>query len=104
MTERNLLVMRLGSLGDIVHAFPAVCGLRNSFRTFPIVWLTHPKWEFLVKTSGLAGEGWAIDTRDWGNVRGNLKRIRAPRFEGAITSQGVWAFAGISLLSRVARP
>jgi len=80
MTERRLLVMRLGSLGDIVHAIPAVSGLRNSFRTFPIVWLTHPKWEFLVKTSGLAAEVWTVDTRNWGNVRSILKRIRAHRF------------------------
>jgi len=103
MTERHLLVMRLGSLGDIVHAFPAVCGLRNSFRTFPIVWLTHPKWEFLVKTSGLAGEVWTIDTRNWGNVRSILKRIRAHRFEAAIDYQGLWQSAAIPFLAGVPR-
>src|SRR6267378_4522681 len=31
MTEPRFLVVRLGSLGDIVHTFPAVAGLRESF-------------------------------------------------------------------------
>jgi len=31
MAEPRFLVVRLGSLGDIVHAFPAVSGLRKSF-------------------------------------------------------------------------
>ena len=62
MTEPRFLVVRLGSLGDIVHAFPAVSGLRISFPNAEIIWLTHPKWEFLVKTSGLATEVWTVDT------------------------------------------
>jgi heptosyltransferase-1 len=103
MTERRLLVVRLGSLGDIVHAFPAVSGLRNSFRDFPVVWLTHPKWEFLVKTSGLAAEVWTVDTRNWGNVRSILKRIRAHRFEAAIDYQGLWKSAAIPFLAGVPR-
>ena len=43
MTEPGFLVVRLGSLGDIVHAFPAVSGLRTSFPNAEIIWLTHPK-------------------------------------------------------------
>ena len=49
MAEAKFLVVRLGSLGDIVHAFPAVGGLRQSFPNAEIVWLTHPKWEALVR-------------------------------------------------------
>src|ERR1700747_2034274 len=51
MTEPRFLVVRLGSLGDIVHAFPAVSGLRTSFPNAEVIWLTHPKWEFLIKTA-----------------------------------------------------
>ena len=87
MTEPRFLVLRLGSLGDIVHTFPAVSGLRNSFPNAEIIWLTHPKWEFIVKSSALASEVWTIDTRDWSNLRGMLNRIRQHRFETAIDYQ-----------------
>jgi len=65
MAEPRFLVVRLGSLGDIVHAFPAVGGLREAFPASEIVWLTHPKWETLVRASCLANEVWTVDTRDW---------------------------------------
>src|SRR5439155_1319961 len=54
MPEPRFLVVRLGSLGDIVHTFPAVAGLRESFPKAEIVWLTHPRWKALVESSELA--------------------------------------------------
>ena len=53
MTEPRFLLVRLGSLGDIVHTFPAVAALRDSFPSSEIVWLTHPRWKGLVESSGL---------------------------------------------------
>jgi heptosyltransferase-1 len=103
MTETRFLVVRLGSLGDIVHAFPAVSGLRNSFPNAEIIWLTHPKWEFLVKTSGLVTEVWTVETRNWSNLREVLRRIRKYRFETAIDYQGLWKSAAIPFLARVPR-
>ena len=103
MTEPGFLVVRLGSLGDIVHAFPAVSGLRTSFPNAEIIWLTHPKWEFLVKTSGLAAEVWTVDTRSWSSVRDILGRIRKHRFEAAIDYQGLWKSAAIPFLARIPR-
>ena len=52
MADERFLVVRLGSLGDIVHTFPAVAGLRESFPNSTIVWLTHPRWTELVASSG----------------------------------------------------
>ena len=48
MADQRFIVVRLGSLGDIVHTFPAVAGLRESFPAAEIVWLTHPRWLELV--------------------------------------------------------
>jgi heptosyltransferase-1 len=101
MTEPRFLVMRLGSLGDIVHAFPAVSGLRTSFPNAEIIWLTHPKWEFLVKTSQLATQVWTVDTRKWPEVRGILARLRKHRFDTAIDYQGLWKSAAIPFLARI---
>ena len=103
MADPRILVVRLGSLGDIVHAFPAVSGLRSSFPNSEVVWVTHPKWEFLVKTSGLATEVWTVDTRNWSNLRSALSRIRIHRFDTAIDYQGLWKSAAIPFLARVPR-
>jgi heptosyltransferase I len=103
MSEPSFLVVRLGSLGDIVHAFPAVGGLRQSFPRSEIIWLTHPKWEFLVKSGGLTTEVWTVDTRDWSNVRSILRRIRKQRFEVSIDYQGLWKSAAIPFLAGVPR-
>jgi lipopolysaccharide heptosyltransferase I len=103
MGEPRLLVVRLGSLGDIVQAFPAVSGLRNSFANAEIIWLTHSKWEFLVKTAALATEVWTVETRDGSNLRAVLRRIRKRRFETAIDYQGLWKSAAIPFLARVPR-
>jgi heptosyltransferase I len=103
MTEPRFLVVRLGSLGDIVHAFPAVSGLRTSFPNAEVIWLTHPKWEFLIKTAGLATQIWSVDTRNWSNVRSILTRIRKHRFEAAIDYQGLWKSAAIPFLAQIPR-
>lgn len=103
MAKPRFLVVRLGSLGDIVHAFPAVAGLRSSFPHADIVWLTHPKWEVLVRASDLANEVWTVETRDWASLRGILARIRKHHFEAAIDFQGLWKSASIPFLARVPR-
>jgi heptosyltransferase-1 len=101
MPERRFLVVRLGSLGDIVHAFPAVSALRETFPNAEISWLTHPKWELLVRSSDLATDIWTVDTRNWRNLRGILKRLRQHRFDTAIDYQGLWKSAAIPFLARV---
>jgi lipopolysaccharide heptosyltransferase I len=101
MADPKLLVLRLGSLGDIVHTFPAVSGLRQSFPNAEIVWLTHPKWETLVRASGLASELWTLDTRDWSSLRAMLSRVRKHGFTAAIDYQGLWKSASIPFLSGI---
>jgi lipopolysaccharide heptosyltransferase I len=103
MAEPRFLAVRLGSLGDIVHAFPAAGGLRKSFTNAEIVWLTHPKWEALVRAGNLANEVWTVDTRDWASLRGTLARIREYQFAAAIDYQGLWKSAAIPFLARVPR-
>jgi len=103
MGEPKFLVVRLGSLGDIVHAFPAVSGLRRSFAHSEIVWLTHPKWEQLVRSAALTNDVWTVDTRKWSQLRSILARIRRHPFEAAIDYQGLWKSAAMPFLAGVPR-
>lgn len=103
MAEPKFLVVRLGSLGDIVHTFPAVSALRHSFTSAKIIWLTHPRWEELVQAARLADEIWEIETRSMPSVRKNLRWIREGKFSTAIDYQGLWKSAAIPFLARVPR-
>src|SRR5438046_7784565 len=93
MAEPCFLVVRLGSLGDIVHTFPAVAALRESFPRAEIVWLTHPRWRELVESSALVSEIWETETRSLASVRDILAGIRKKKFTAAIDYQGLWKSA-----------
>src|SRR5260370_1370716 len=103
MPEPCFLVVRLGSLGDIVHTFPAVAGLRESFPDSEIVWLTHPRWKELVESSELATEIWETETRSYHSLREVIGRIRKGHFTTAIDYQGLWKSAALPFFGVVSR-
>jgi heptosyltransferase I len=103
MANPRFVVVRLGSLGDIVHTFPAVAGLRESFPSAEIIWLTHPRWVELVSCSGLATEIWPVDSRDLASVRRVVGRLRAQKCEAAIDYQGLWKSALLPFLGGAAK-
>ena len=103
MAEPEFLIVRLGSLGDIVHTFPAVAALRESFPSATINWMTHPRWRDLVAAAGLASEIWDVETRSFASVRGALGKIRRGHFSTAIDYQGLWKSAALPFLARVPR-
>jgi heptosyltransferase-1 len=93
MADARFVVVRLGSLGDIVHTFPAVAALRESFPASKITWLTHPRWVELVGSSGLASEIWPVDSRDLSSVWSVIRKLRAQKWDAAIDYQGLWKAA-----------
>jgi lipopolysaccharide heptosyltransferase I len=103
MAEPRFAVVRLGSLGDIVHTFPAVAGLRESFPNSEIIWLTHPRWVELVNSSGLASEIWPVDSRDLASVRRVVQKLRAGKWEAALDYQGLWKSAFLPFFGGVGK-
>ena len=103
MAERRFLVVRLGSLGDIVHTFPAVAALRESFPDSEIIWLTHARWKPLVASSGLATKIWTTETRQFSSLLQTIKEIRVADFDVAIDYQGLWKSASLPFLGGVKR-
>src|SRR5439155_24718521 len=93
MSEAQFLIVRLGSLGDIVHTFPAVAALRESFPSAQIAWLTHPRWKLLVESSGLASEIYVVESRAPLSVRTAIARLRQVSWDAAIDYQGLWKSA-----------
>lgn len=103
MPEPRFLVLRLGSLGDIVHTFPGVSALRESYPSAEIVWLTHPRWKLLVESSSLASQVWAIETRSVGSLRKILETLRSSDWDAAIDYQGLWKSAALAFFGGIRR-
>ncbi|HLZ50739.1 MAG TPA: glycosyltransferase family 9 protein [Candidatus Acidoferrum sp.] len=103
MPEPRFLVVRLGSLGDIVHTFPAVSGLRDTFPDAEIVWLTHPRWNLLVESSRLASQVWATETRSIHSLRKIIEALRIARWDAAIDYQGLWKSAALPFFGGIKR-
>ncbi len=103
MPEPRILVVRLSSLGDIVHTLPAVAGLRESFPHAEIVWLTDLQWKPLVESSSIVTEIWAAETRSFSSIREILVRIRDKQFDTAVDYQGLWKSAGLPFFGGVRR-
>jgi heptosyltransferase-1 len=103
MAERRFLVVRLGSLGDIVHTFPAVAALRETFPASEIIWLTHARYKMLVLSNGLASKVWTTETRSMSSLIKTIREIRAISFDTAIDYQGLWKSASLPFLGGVKR-
>jgi heptosyltransferase-1 len=103
MAERRFLVVRLGSLGDIVHTFPAVAALRESFPASEIGWLTSARYKVLVHSSGLASAICTTETRSISSLKKAIREIRAASFDTAIDYQGLWKSASLPFLAGVKR-
>src|SRR5260370_20509038 len=97
------LAVRLGSPGQILHPFPAVASLRESFPNAEIVWLTHPRWKELVESSALATEIWETDRRSYESLREIIGRIRNRHCTIAIDYQGLWKSAALPFFGAVSR-
>ena len=45
----RILVVRLGAMGDIIHALPAVASLKTGFPGSRLTWIVEPKWAPLLE-------------------------------------------------------
>src|SRR5262245_20673673 len=69
-TPKRFLVVKFGSLGDIVHCLPSAAQLRTAFPNAEIDWLIERKNKIVVELSGLDVRLIPIDTYQWRNSPG----------------------------------
>jgi len=104
--NRKILIVRLGSLGDIIHAIPAQQSLCSQLPGVEIHWLTEPPYaELLGNIPGIA-KVWIADTKSWRNKfssflesRGIFRKLRQERYDVVFDFQGLLKSALLSRLS-----
>jgi lipopolysaccharide heptosyltransferase I len=96
----RFLIVRLGSLGDVVHAIPAVAALIDQHADARVDWIVEPRYVDLVKAIERIGTVIPFDTRQgWGSLVRTARRLRGERYEAVVDLQGLIKSA---VLARVA--
>lgn len=117
----RILVVRLGSMGDIVHTLPAVATLRHAFPTAHIGWVVEERWGELLCAAGAARRGptsperplvdavHTVDTFAWRaamfsdetrrEVRSLRTALREVHYQVALDFQGAWKSAILAQLA-----
>jgi lipopolysaccharide heptosyltransferase I len=103
---RKFLIVRLGSLGDVVHAIPVAAALRHSYPVARIDWLVDPQYVELLNLVESVDGRIAVDPRAVWRRRDRpaflqtLRELRRVRYDAVIDLQGLLKSA---VLARAAR-
>lgn len=85
----STLVIRLGAMGDIIHALPAVASLKNSFPASKLVWLAASKWMPLLEGNPFIDELMPFDRSPFDRLRKSWQSLRKLRPTLALDFQGL---------------
>ena len=124
----RILIVRLGAMGDVIHALPAVTALRAALPEAHIGWAIEERWAELLCASEVdsedecTGRGPAMPLVDavhfvntqawrqapfsdetWAEVRGTFRALRELRYDVALDFQGSLKSAAVTALSGAAR-
>ena len=101
MATETILVVRLGAMGDIVHALPAVASLKKSFPERRLIWVVKPRWAPLLVGNPNIDELLPLPGGGLRLLAQGRKRLRGIRPVLAIDFQGLLQSA---LLGRLSGP
>lgn len=99
----NFLIVRLGALGDIVHAVPAAAALRAAYPAARIDWLVEAKHRAMVDLVTVVDRRITLKRRTpagWGDA---VRTMRQVRYDAAIDFQGLLKSAVLARASGAAR-
>jgi lipopolysaccharide heptosyltransferase I len=110
---KRFLVIRLSSIGDIVHALPAVSALAESFPDAEVDWLVETQHAHLLlgnpslakaidlNTLGWRKSLWSPST--WAQVREGWRALRFSEYDAVLDFQGLWKSAVLAWVARSER-
>lgn len=102
-----MLIVRIGAMGDVLHAMPAVAALRQRHPDWFIGWAIDPCWRELLQASATAQRGaamplvdrcYTVPTREWkqqpasletlSSIRAVRRELRGEQFDLCVDMQG----------------
>jgi len=95
----RILVVRLGSMGDVIHALPAVASLKHSFPHSRLSWVIKPRWAPLLEGNPFVDEIIPFN-RTAREILATRRHLRRERFELAVDLQGLIQSALVAASAR----
>ncbi|MGA8075698.1 MAG: glycosyltransferase family 9 protein, partial [Candidatus Acidiferrales bacterium] len=99
MPERRFLIVRLGSLGDIIHTLPAAAALRDSFPDAQIDWVVESKWRAILEGNRDLNRVIPLDRGRASGAVATVKSLRGARYTCAIDFQSLYKSALLAFAS-----
>jgi heptosyltransferase-1 len=99
MAEFRILVLRLSSMGDVIHTLPAVASLKHSFPRSRVTWLIRPRWTALLENNPYVDEVIPLERSVSASVA-EAGRLRARHYDLAVDFQGLMQTALLGVLVR----
>ena len=106
----SILFIKTSSLGDVIHHMPALTEARKARPDARFTWLVEEAFAPLVRLHSAVAEVIPVAWRRWrkslyspatlSEIAGNLRAIRAPRYDEIVDSQGLLRTAIIARLAR----
>src|SRR5271156_2200381 len=99
MPDGRFLIVRLGSLGDIIHTLPAVAALRDSFPHARIDWVVESKWRAVLDGNRALNRVISFDRRRVAGVVETVASLRRGPYTSAIDFPSLYKAAHLAFLS-----
>lgn len=99
----NILIVRLGALGDIVHTIPAAAALRAALPEANIDWLVEARHRSMVDLVSVIDRAVVLERPSLAGWIDVASRIRQPAYDVAIDFQGLMKSAVLARASGAPR-
>lgn len=108
MEYRNILLIKMSSVGDVLHTLPFAAALRELFPQARISWLVHPQFAGFVPDPPLIDEVIYFDKAaftkmTWGErfafIRSFRRELTSKHFDLVIDMQGLFKSAAVAFLT-----
>src|SRR4029077_8681556 len=98
ISKRRILIVRMGSMGDIIHALPVLVTLKENFPEWEIDWLIEKRWRELLDGNPYLSRVVEVDTLEWRKhpfsqsvwnaARETVATLRESRYDCVLDLQG----------------
>jgi heptosyltransferase-1 len=102
MDAYRILVVRLGAMGDVIHALPAVASLKHSFPHSHVTWVIRPRWMPLIEGNPFVDAVVPLE-RTANGIASAWRLLRQHSFDLAVDLQGLVQSALVTAAARANR-
>ena len=103
MNGPRILVIRLGAMGDVIQALPAIASLKHSIPHSKITWIIEPKWSVLLEGNPYIDSIILFDRKTFSGLRAAWKCLREVHYDFTVDFQGLVKSALVASVARADR-